>query len=174
MRSNRVIFGVLLGLGTILTATFVRDTRARRHRQRFEPCHPDVFRGWREWIEAEFRGAEEQIEAAAAAAFAAIYYGHDQAHVIEVARKAGREACQVSEALPLAEGGRPALSPSVQSRWRAWAEDEFGGSEGRIQAATIAALEALAHAQEQVMEAARRAAFAWNVDTQASPPEAGV
>ncbi|HLJ16185.1 MAG TPA: hypothetical protein VKV15_16925 [Bryobacteraceae bacterium] len=177
MPSNRMLFGTLLGVTILATTLWVRDARTRRRRQYYEACHPDVFRGWREWIEAEFSGAEERIEAAAAAAFTAIYYGHDQAHVVEVARKAAGEiSSAVNDTLPPDERGGPTdrtLPPHVRRQWRAWAEHAFGGSEGRIQAATTAALEALAQAQEHVMKAARQAALDWTADSQTfAPPDA--
>lgn len=59
--------------------------------------------------------------------------------------------------------GKPSLLSELRLKWRHWIENEIGGPEGRIEAATQAAMAAIAQAKsrDEVVAAARYAAGTW-------------
>jgi hypothetical protein len=72
------------------------------------------------------------------------------------------------------QGSLPVGAEQIRQHWRRWAAKEFGGPDGKIDAAVDAAMSAMAQRKdmESTLKAARDAAVAWREAPQGSRPSA--
>ncbi len=135
---------------------------------------------WRVWAERTLGGTTAQVEAATHAAIAALADGAPQQAAVDAARTAwtlvfASQAAQANHTdhppLHVIPRGSSAVNVprSVHDKWQAWVKRTLGGSEAQVEAATQAAITAVAdHASQGT--ALRAAEVAW---TRASPPPDG-
>jgi pSer/pThr/pTyr-binding forkhead associated (FHA) protein len=152
---TRMNSGDVIGLGGTELRLIGADAMTSDHNRARDtvmaPMRQPSLDPWVSWIQQTFAGHPSAIKAATDAATAAIARGANTDEIANAAQAAANEAAAAESA----------------SAWTAWAQQSYGGDPRRIQAATEAALSAIARGAntDQASAAARAAADAAALET---------